>query len=239
VNYQQVAASDAYAATRALTAALRVADLRALSSDSEKLAFWINLYNFLVLDAVIQLGVKQSVTKVRGFFDRIGYHIGGHFFSAHDIEQGILRANAGHPALPGPQFPPKSPLVEYTVSRLDFRIHFALNCGAQSCPPIAFYDGDCIHAQLDLAARSFLNSSEVEVDMQKREVALSKILQWFAVDFGAAPRVALGFGDTSPILRSIAPFITDDERRNFLENEAGSVNVTFKPYDWSLNRFYA
>ena len=37
------------------------------------------------------------------------------------------------------------------VDVIDFRIHFALNCGAKSCPPIAFYSYDKINDQLDLA----------------------------------------------------------------------------------------
>jgi hypothetical protein len=46
----------------------------------------------------------------------------------------------------------------------------------------------------------------------------------------------MGFGDASPILRSIAPYIENIEVRELLENEAESVKVHFKPYEWSLNR---
>jgi len=235
IDYRLVAQGDAYAAARELTASLCNADLTSLRSDVEKLAFWINIYNFLVVDAVIQLGIKQSVTEFRGFFDRVGYDIGGCFFSAHDIEQGILRANAGYPAVPGPQFAKNSPHAECAVSRLDWRVHFALNCAGESCPPIAYFGAKSIDSQLELAAKSFLNSSAVVVDVEARTATLSKIMQWYAPDFGASPLVTLGFGDASPILWTIAECIADDEVRVLLENDAESVAVRFSDYDWRLN----
>ena len=63
------------------------------------------------------------------------------------------------------------------------RIHFALNCGAKSCPPIAFYKYDKIDEQLDVATRSFLKS-ETEFDDQNKTVYVTKIMHWFKADFG-------------------------------------------------------
>lgn len=71
---------------------------------------------------------------------------------ADDIEHGILRSNAIAPASIGallklpflarPQFKKGDPRREYVVSPVDPRIHFALVCGAKSCPPIKLYTPD-------------------------------------------------------------------------------------------------
>nr|WP_302503984.1 DUF547 domain-containing protein [Geoalkalibacter halelectricus] len=58
-----------------------------------KLAFWINLYNTLVIHGIIELDIKDSVKETRGFFSRIGYIIGGEVYTPNAIEHGILRAN--------------------------------------------------------------------------------------------------------------------------------------------------
>ncbi len=66
---------------------------------------------------------------------------------------------------------------------MDYRIHFALNCGAKSCPPIAFYQSDKLNQQLDEATIGFLKSTS-KYDSEKQTITLSKILSWFSGDFG-------------------------------------------------------
>ena len=43
---------------------------------------------------------------------------------------------------------------------LDPRIHFGLNCGAKSCPPIRVYSPTNLDSQLNRAAASFLCADE-------------------------------------------------------------------------------
>lgn len=158
VDYAKLKNSEIYQAYRQLSASLQNFDLLSLKTSNEKLAFWINLYNLLVVDAVVHYGVENSISEVKGVFHKAGYNIGGCFFGLHDIEQGILRANAGHPAVPGAQFASHDPRSEHVLAHLDPRIHFALVCAADSCPPINIYDAERINSQLDTATRNFINS---------------------------------------------------------------------------------
>lgn len=59
---------------------------------------------------------------------------------------------------------------------MDPRIHFALVCGAKSCPPIRLYSAANLEEGLAAAAEAFVGG-EVEVDVGKREVRLSKIFK--------------------------------------------------------------
>jgi hypothetical protein len=113
---------------------------------------------------------------------------------------------------------------------LDPRVHFALVCAARSCPPIAFYDPDQLDAQLDLAARAFVNGGGAAIDPSAGVIWLSKIFQWYAPDFGAAP---LALGRRQPLLDFVARFWDDAEARASLQ--AGRWKVRFSPYDWRLN----
>lgn len=97
-----------------------------------------------------------------------------------------------------------------------------------------FYDADHIDFQLDLAARNFLNQ-DVEIDPDRQMIRLSRLLQWYASDFGAGVWVKLGLGDKSPLLYAIAPYVFDDAVRAFIIEYAHTAKVRFKDYDWALN----
>jgi hypothetical protein len=230
VDYAQLRDSAAYADFRECAAGLREFDPTYLTDEHERLAFWINLYNALIIDAVIQFDIQRSVQELPGFFWRAAYEVGGMRFGSFDIEYGILRANRGHPAIPGPHFGSGDPRLTFTLDQPDPRIHFALVCAARSCPPIAIYDADQIDSQLELAAQAFIQGS-VRIDREKGEVQLSRIFQWYAPDFGARP---MGLGDKTPLLRYIARYMTDEPSRDFLLGSRPRVHFT--RYNWSLNQ---
>lgn len=66
-------------------------------SENEKLAFFLNLYNAMVIHAVISVGSPEGVIDRRSFFNDFLYLIGGHPYSLAIIENGILRCNQRSP----------------------------------------------------------------------------------------------------------------------------------------------
>jgi hypothetical protein len=230
VDYAQIRGSAEYTDYRECTAGLPGFDPSTLTDDRVRLAFWINLYNALIIDAVIQFDIQRSVQELPGFFWRAAYNIGGMRFSSFDIEYGILRANRGHPAIPGPHFGRGDPRLAFSLHRLEPRIHFALVCAARACPPIAFYEAKEIDAQLELATQAFIQET-VHIDRAERELQLSKIFQWYAPDFGAHP---MGLGDKTPLQRFIAQYVADEPSREFLRTSR--PRVRFMGYNWSLNQ---
>ncbi len=230
IDYAHLCLSPTYAEYCRCARRLQSFDPEVLGSRKERLAFWINLYNALIVDAVIQFEVKRSVNEAPGFFWRAAYNIGGLRYGAFDIEYGILRANAPHLAIPGAHFGVGDPRRRYSLERLDPRIHFALVCAARSCPPIAVYDAANIDEQLDVAARTFINQGGAEVDRATGQVWLSQIFRWYAPDFGGPP---FALGGLRPLLEFIAAYTSDESERDYLLQEKPAVR--FKPYDWSLN----
>jgi Protein of unknown function, DUF547 len=169
--------------TGPLTAALEKLSFEklaaSLNTDDRKLAFWVNIYNafFQILSG------EGGIGKPQIYSERM-VTIGGTSFSLDDIEHGILRRyrwkwSLGY--LPGPFARPA--VKKLAVSKRDYRIHFALNCGAVSCPPIAFYSPEKIAAQLDMATLSFLEA-ETGIFPGKKEIHITWLFQWFAGDFG-------------------------------------------------------
>jgi len=209
---------------------LRGFDPASLSTRQEKMAFWINLYNALVLDAVIHFGVQRSVTEGRlgilAFFRQAAYNVGGYRVSADDIEHGILRSNKGNPYLPGAHFGKNDQRQKWVISPLNVRIHFALNCASRSCPPIQTYSADHLEPQLELASRNFVDN-QVKIDQESQTMTTSAIFRWYQGDFGGRKGV----------LKFIANHIPEDERREWLVDNQQNIRLRYEPYDWGLNTF--
>lgn len=66
-------------------------------SENEKLAFFLNLYNAMVIHAVISVGCPEGVIDRRSFFSDFQYVVGGHPYSLSIIKNGILRCNRRSP----------------------------------------------------------------------------------------------------------------------------------------------
>lgn len=222
VDYEALAKSEAYGNLRRLTCTLPLCRLQDLGGRRPRLAFWINLYNALILDAIVCFGVEERVSPA--FFQRAAYNVCGHRFSADDIEHGVLRGNRPHPLFRLRPFPPNDPRRRSIIEPFDPRIHFALNCGARSCPPIAFYEGDRIDDQLRTATASFLNGGGADVDLDLGTLHLSKILDWYGSDFGGREGV----------LSTVADHLSNEEEAEAVRS--GELRILYRDYNWSVNQ---
>jgi hypothetical protein len=233
VDYDLISSSEEYRAYCACVSKLHDLDLDTLKSRPERTAFWINLYNALTVDAVLQFGVNKSVTEGRlgilAFFDRGAYQIGDQRFSLTDIEHGILRANRGFPYFFGPHFVSNDPRRSWVIQNTDSRIHFALNCASRSCPPIGVYSPEGLDVQLDSASKNFVGS-DITVNPEKMVISLSPIFRWYQDDFGGRDGV-IDF-----LVRFLPEGDSNDRRRIWLMEHKAVVKFDYLPYDWGLNR---
>lgn len=200
---------------------LQSVDLARVSARGERLAFWINVYNALVLHGIVSLRVRRTVREVWNFFGRVSYRIGGFTFSVDDIEHGVLRGNRRRSWPPFRPFGRHDPRLGFVVGSPDPRIHFAITCGARSCPPVGAYRAALIDGQLDLAARNFVNL-EIVLDPRGR-VTCSKIFKWYGSDFDPVG------GLRAFLLR----YLDDGEMKDAVAKRATPC-ARFRPYSWKL-----
>jgi hypothetical protein len=191
----RAAPEDRGAALDAAVVALEHAPATAIPSDEHaRRAFWINVYN--VLAAHASRGRRSTAWDDLFEVYRTRYRVAGHEISVDQIEHGLLRDNRRAPGMPARPLSPRDPRLALGVP-LDPRIHFALNCAARSCPPVRVYRGDALDAQLDLATQSFLEA-ESSADPAGRALSTSRLLRWYAPDFGGEAgvraRVAAAIG---------------------------------------------
>jgi len=228
VDYAALGKSDEFQHYCRTVYVLRHVDLSSLSQDELK-CFFLNIYNSLTIHALVYQSKSGNVPTpkdVANFWSIHCYNIGGYVYNLDDMEHGVLRANKGHPSAGTDRFADSDERKKHIVTQLDPRIHFALNCGATSCPPIRLYTPEKLNSQLDTATISFL-SQEVAVK-ENGEVVLSKLLLWYGKDFGETDLEILQWinravGDKIPALQ------------HSLENQDLALKIVFKDYNWDVN----
>lgn len=179
VDYEGMKESTRFREYCRVTTELQGVQLDTLTRD-EALAFYINVYNALVIHAHVTLGKPTSLWGRLRFFDKVAYNIGGMHLSLNDIEQGILRGNRVGPGEWRKRFRSNSdPRMRLVMDPMDPRIHFALVCGAKSCPPIKLYSPDNVQEALTLAAQAFVeDDGNFHVDEAARVVRTMRMGAW-------------------------------------------------------------
>ena len=229
VDYAGIKLSPLWDQFRRMSVELQRVDIGSMT-DNEKLAFFINIYNVLVIHATVEKGAGTTNYTRYKFFSGSSYNIGGEVWSLNDIENGILRSNRSSMAtLYMKPFKQSDPRMAFILKQVEPRIHFALNCGAKSCPPIKTFSGDDINKQLDLATAAFLeNDDALLVTEDRTEVRLSQLFQWYKVDFGE---------DDNQVLRWILAHVTEPTKKKEVEEllAQNQYKVSYIPYDWGHN----
>ena len=193
-----------------------------------KIAFWINAYNALTLDAIIDrypikasfgrslIYPKNSIRQIRGVWDKLEWTVMGSKMTLDGIEHETLRAHFNEP-----------------------RIHVALVCAAMGCPPLRDepYTGERLDEQLDDQARKFLsNPAKLRVDRDAGRLHLSPIFDWFGEDFVETYGTDEKFEWYDEAERAVVSFVSRHLSKDDGEYlESTELSIRYLDYDWSLN----
>ena len=162
VDYQALANDKAFAQ---VIASIAEFDTAQLTNREEKVAFYINAYNILALKIVADNWPLDSIKDIGNFFKPVWKHDAGKIndrkASLDEVEHEILR-KMGEP-----------------------RIHFAIVCASVSCPDLRTeaFRANKLEAQLEQQSKSFLSNPMKGLQVDGRQVEVSKIFKWFEDDF--------------------------------------------------------
>ena len=210
VRYQAVdeagrLALDNYIQTLAATDPLTL-------SRAEQFAYWVNLYNAITVQVVLNNPSKDSITSMgsgwftRGPWDEAFIRINNKPVTLNDIEHRILR-----------------PIWQ------DHRIHYVVNCASIGCPnlsPKALTATNHLD-QLDEAERNFINHPKGVTINAQGKLVLSKIYQWYREDFPSDDDAFVAYLAQAMDDRAQLKLSTSQLREKF-------EDVRYA-YDWDLN----
>ena len=165
-NYAEVTASDR-SQLQSYLAAMSATPISEYNRN-DQIAFWINLYNALTVEIILQHYPVDSIREISYSLFGSGpwreklIKVEGEALTLDDIEHRILR-----------------PIWK------DPRIHYAVTCAAIGCPSLqpTAYKANNTDAMLDQAAREFINHARA-VSVNYGELRVSRIYDWFVQDFG-------------------------------------------------------
>ena len=228
-DYGALPASREFAGLRSAVDRLDAIDPGSLGAHAERLAFWLNVYNALLIHAVAARRISTSIRDADDFFDGPHYRIGGEAATLDVIEHGILRRNRRKYMGIRPVLGSHDRRGTWAIHTVDPRIHFALYTAARSTPVLRVHEPRELHEGLDHATREYLDG-EVRVDTEHETVMLPAAFRWYRGDFGNSP---------GEILDYVARHLPDDSRRRHLRARGARLEIRHTPYDWSLNDRYA
>lgn len=184
-------------------------------------AYWLHIYNALVIKAVLDHWPLASVNDVKaplevvqgyGFFYRLGFIVGGKTTNLYDIEHDKVLKQSNDP-----------------------RAHFVLNCASSSCPAIrpSLPTGDALEPFLAKATQEFIgNPRNVNIDHANKKLRLSQIFEWYPSDFiNDLRRRAI------PVNNGIVDYLIDtapEALKPELRRAAG-YPIEYVDYDWNIN----
>ena len=165
-------------------------------SKNQKIAYWVNIYNAFTIQKVVEKypNINSILDLENGkVWTTATINIANKDYTLDQIEKEILIKELKEP-----------------------RVHFAVNCAANSCPPLwnkAWEDSD-LDKNLDTRSKEFLNNKNYNL-LTFNELRLSKIFEWYAADFG-----------------NVFTFIRKYSKTAFTI----SPSVKYQEYDWKLNK---
>jgi len=190
----------------------------------QRLAWWLNTYNALTLQLIVDRYPIKTVTEefpassirqIEGAWTQLTHTVMGMEMTLDEMEHEIVR-----------------------ILFDEARVHMALVCAAVSCPPLRRepYTGARLDDQLEEQSTVFVTDPRnVRIDRENHALRVSAIFDWFGGDFvdtydTGEPR----FDD--PRDRAIAAFVArfvSDADRAWLGD--GDYRILYLGYDWNLN----
>lgn len=182
---------------------------------NEQYAFWINAYNAytvrLVVDAYPIDSIKDLGSLLKSVWDREVAPLGA---LAPDLKSSKLTLNEIEHEILRPKF-------------ADARVHAAVNCASQGCPPLraeAFRPAD-LDEQLDEQVSLWLHDEKRNrFDESKRRLQISKVFDWFKDDF---------VRDAKSVPAWIARYVPEHEA--WLTDPKVKLDIDHLDYSWKLN----
>ncbi len=187
-------------------------------------AFWINVFNAVVLRDSPELAVVANVKEVQNFFERERLKVGGLAYSLDDIEHGLLRGNVPKVGALRAPMRKDDPRLAHMPLAYDERMHFAMYSAARSSPALRVYEAGDLDRQMESATAAYIRRT-VRVDDGGALIVLPRQFKWYASDFG---------GERGAVDFALARL--DDDAVDLVDQRRGRVKVRYDAFDWSLNR---
>jgi hypothetical protein len=189
-----------------------------IKSSNDKLAFWINLYNSIVLKIIGDNYPVKSISDLNSGIVILSPVLGKLVW-----DKKVVMINNNNLSLTQIEH------IIITSGFKDPRALFAIVYASNGCPPLRdeAYTGEKLNEQLNEQARIFINDTTKNIfNLKDRKAYISTIFESYNNEFGL---------DKKCILIFLSNFLPKKIREDILAN-ADQWDLSYKDFDWSLNK---
>ncbi|CAF2163788.1 uncharacterized protein LOC106358492 [Brassica napus] len=196
----------------------------------EKLAFWINVHNALVMHAYLAYGIPQNNVKRVLLLLKAAYNVGGHTVSAEAIQSSILGCKMSHPGqwirllFASKKFKAGDERLAFAIDHPEPLLHFALASGSHSDPPVRVYTPKKIQQELETSKEDYIR---MNLGLRNQKVQLPKLVETFAKESGLC---------SAGLREMVNRSIPESSRKCFKRCQSGS-GKSRKAIDWIPHSF--
>ena len=190
--------------------------------DDAKLAYWLNAYNSTLREALAERPRSGHLFRHRRLFKQATHTRDGLDYSLDEIEHGLLRGNRRPPYGLRRLLRDGDPKLTAAPGRPDPRIHFALNCGARSCPPVRAYSVEGVDAELEAATLSYMEA-ESSLDREAGVLTLPGVIKLYRSDFGPDSELV-----------ELAARALGGSDAEWIAEHAAELRLRYAKFDWRL-----
>ncbi|KAK4710399.1 hypothetical protein R3W88_004912 [Solanum pinnatisectum] len=216
---------------RPIVSRLEVIDPGKLSHE-EKLAFWINIHNALVMHAFLSYGIPQKNVKRVYLLLKAAYNVSGHVVSANVIQNSILGCRVSNPGKwlrlllsSREKFKAGDERRTYAIEHPEPLLHFALCSGNHSDPAVRVYTPKRVFQELEAAKEEYIRATFGLKKDQK--VVLPKVVESFAKDSGLLP---------AGVLEMIQKYLPESLTRSIekIQQKNSHKNIEYEPHNFAF-----
>ncbi|KAA8545930.1 hypothetical protein F0562_020619 [Nyssa sinensis] len=214
---------------RSLVSQLEGVDPRKMKHE-EKLAFWINVHNVLVMHAFLVYGTPQNNMKRISLLLKAAYNVGGFTISVDMIQSSILGCRLPRPGqwlqslfFPKTRFKARDARKAFAIEQPEPLLHFALCSGNHSDPAVRVYTPKRVFQELEAAKEEYIRTTFRMHKEQK--ILLPKIVDSYAKELGLCP---------AGLAEMIEHFIPNSLRKSVQKHRHGKL---LKKIEWMPHNF--
>ena len=209
-----------------------------LQTNEERLCFFLNLYNFLILFALCKNGSKpipKTQLEWTNYEKSISIKVANSIFTAFEIEHAVLRAAMNNPKMPSPSLEQKmiypkfqmtDPRIVFALMKKDVFINFAFYIPTKSSPSLKIYLPSKVSTQMKDNATRYLQKT---LKVVKSIATLPALFEWYSEDF-------IRGNDKDDLLFFIANCLPKESAPRLKQSFTTSVvkEINYDKYDWTF-----
>jgi hypothetical protein len=221
--FKNISNTNEFKEIKQLVSGLQKINLNILPNDDYKTCFWLNIYNFLVIYAIIYKNeILTNFYEWYCFLKNSYFNIGGLEFNLYEIENCILQNNVVCMNNYGsvPKFADDDERIGLIINKIPKYTVYGISLPTISCPCLRIYFPNNLNSLLLFNAKEYVKKN-IDLEIENSTLNVAEYINW--VDTNIIDNIS----DYSEL---ISPEFTE-----FINSNSKDLSKRIIKYVWFIN----